>query len=552
MNIRNWKIGTRLGGAFAVLFVLMVGCVWFGLASLRLLNSGTTTIVNDNYPKAALAYEVLDIVNRNARAMRNMLLLKETEAVKEQLEVLLDNKKENAANFKKLQTLVQSADEKALLETVLNAKQAYGNAQKTFLELASAGKNEEATAWLLNQTRDSQRAYFASLRTLIRHEDASLVGSGQRADQTYQSTIKWMLGLMCLALATGLGVAVAITRSITAPLRRAVDIARTVATGDLSSTIEVPSTDETGLLLQALKEMSDSLARIVAEVRAGADTIATASGQIAHGNLDLSSRTEEQASTLEETASSMEELTATVNQNADNAHQANQLAVTATDVATRGGVVVSQVVGTMGAINEASRKIVDIIGVIDGIAFQTNILALNAAVEAARAGEQGRGFAVVASEVRNLAQRSAAAAKEIKGLIGDSVVKVEEGNALVDQAGSTMRLIVDSIKSVTDIMAAIAAAGGEQTAGIGQINQAIMQMDTATQQNASLVEEAAAASQSLQDQAASLARSVSIFKLNTAPSARVLDLRHAGAAHGRQLAVRRTAAPPAVERWETM
>jgi methyl-accepting chemotaxis protein len=295
-------------------------------------------------------------------------------------------------------------------------------------------------------------------------------------------------------------------------MAEAVAIARTVAAGDLTGQIEVRSTDETGQVIQALKEMNDSLVNIVGKVRSGTETIATASGQIASGNLDLSSRTEQQASALEETASSMEELTSTVKQNADNALQANQLAISASDTAVQGGAVVAEVVQTMGAINASSKKIVDIIGVIDGIAFQTNILALNAAVEAARAGEQGRGFAVVASEVRNLAQRSAAAAKEIKVLIGDSVDKVDLGARLVDQAGSTMQAIVHSIKGVADIMGEITAATQEQTSGIEQINQAITQMDEVTQQNAALVEEAAAAAGSLQDQAASLVETVSVFK----------------------------------------
>jgi methyl-accepting chemotaxis protein len=260
--------------------------------------------------------------------------------------------------------------------------------------------------------------------------------------------------------------------------------------------------------------MNSSLVKIVGDVRTGTDSMASASSQIASGNLDLSSRTEEQASSLEETASSMEEMTSTVKQNADNARQANQLAASASEVALRGGSVVAQVVDTMSSINESSKKIVDIIGVIDGIAFQTNILALNAAVEAARAGEQGRGFAVVASEVRNLAQRSAAAAKEIKGLIGDSVEKVDLGARLVEQAGTTMDEIVDSVKRVTDIMSEITCASQEQTSGIEQINQAISQMDQVTQQNAALVEEAAAAAESLQEQAGALAQVVSVFKLD--------------------------------------
>jgi methyl-accepting chemotaxis protein len=307
----------------------------------------------------------------------------------------------------------------------------------------------------------------------------------------------------------------AVARSIVRPVSEAVRIAQTVAAGDLTSQIEVEGNDEASQLLRALKDMNESLVRIVGEVRTSTDTIATASAQIASGNMDLSVRTESQASSLEKTASSMEELTSTVKQNADNARQANQLAVSASEVAVKGGSVVTQVVDTMGSINASSKKIVDIIGVIDGIAFQTNILALNAAVEAARAGEQGRGFAVVASEVRSLAQRSASAAKEIKTLIGDSVDKVDIGAKLVDQAGATMQEIVDSVRRVTDIMSEITAASQEQMSGIEQVNEAVTQMDAGTQQNAALVEEAAAAAQSLRDQAGKLSQVVSVFKLDT-------------------------------------
>ncbi|HEY8100732.1 MAG TPA: methyl-accepting chemotaxis protein [Burkholderiaceae bacterium] len=318
------------------------------------------------------------------------------------------------------------------------------------------------------------------------------------------------LVFMSLLVAFSLSVA----RSISRPLNEAVRIAQTVAAGDLTSRIEVDGNDEASQLLRALKDMNESLVRIVGEVRVSTDTIATASGQIASGNMDLSARTESQASSLEKTASSMEELTSTVKQNADNARQANQLAVSASEVAVKGGSVVTQVVDTMGSINASSKKIVDIIGVIDGIAFQTNILALNAAVEAARAGEQGRGFAVVAAEVRNLAQRSAGAAKEIKTLIGDSVDKVDIGAKLVDQAGATMQEIVDSVRRVTDIMSEITAASQEQMSGIEQVNGAVTQMDSSTQQNAALVEEAAAAAQSLRDQAGKLSQVVSVFKLD--------------------------------------
>ena len=342
-----------------------------------------------------------------------------------------------------------------------------------------------------------------------------------------QSTFVMIRNISIIATIIGVMIAVFmgiwLIRAISGPLSEAVRIAKSVASGDLTQVIEARSNDETGQLIGALKEMNDSLIVTVGKVRVGTETIAVASREIASGNADLSSRTESQASSLEETASSMEQLTTTVRQNADNAKQANQLVVSASDFATKGGQVVGQVVTTMGSIKDSSRKIVDIIGVIDGIAFQTNILALNAAVEAARAGEQGRGFAVVAAEVRNLAQRSAGAAKEIKALIGDSVEKVDIGSKLVDEAGKTMGEIVTSVRHVADIMSEITAASQEQSTGIAEVNQAISQMDEMTQQNAALVEQAAAAAESMQDQAAALSHAVAAFKMTgntTEPLAR--------------------------------
>jgi methyl-accepting chemotaxis protein len=380
------------------------------------------------------------------------------------------------------------------------------------------------------QGMDAMRKLVAD----IKGEESGLMGERARTVESLAVRMsRTLIGGGIVAVALGVAVAIWLARNITAPLGYAVGIARRVAQGDLTARVEVRSKDETGQLMAALKDMNTSLLDIVSRVRSGTDTIATASTEINAGNQDLSSRTEQQASSLEETASSMEELTSTVKQNADNAREANQLAATASATAVRGGEVVAQVVSTMGSINESARRIADIIGVIDGIAFQTNILALNAAVEAARAGEQGRGFAVVAGEVRNLAQRSAAAAKEIKDLIGDSVEKVETGSRLVDQAGATMEEVVGSVKRVSGIISEIAAASDEQRAGIEQVNQAITQMDQVTQQNAALVEQAAAAAEAMQDQAASLAGLVGTFQTGTeGQPAAVRPARPAGIAHG--------------------
>jgi len=360
-------------------------------------------------------------------------------------------------------------------------------------------------------------ALFAPVRAGIDELIQLKLDEAERMSKASQSTYE-LVRVVCLSgMAFGLVLAgivgAVLVRGIVQPLEEAVRVASAVAGGDLTQNIDVKAQDETGRLMRALNRMNDGLAQIVGRVRVGTDTIATAATQIAAGNLDLSARTEQQAASLEETASSMEELTSTVRQNADNAREANVLALSASDVANRGGAVVAQVVRTMADIDASATRIADIIGVIDGIAFQTNILALNAAVEAARAGEQGRGFAVVAGEVRNLAQRSAAAAREIKTLIDDSVEKVRHGSGLVDRAGATMQEIVASVERVTAIMGDITAASQEQSAGIEQVNQAIVQMDQATQHNAALVEQASAAAQALREEAGSLAQAVHLFRI---------------------------------------
>ena len=417
--------------------------------------------------------------------------------------------------------MVNNDAERALIEQFTMARKAF--LEQGLLPAAAAiraNDNIQAIA-LLNgpMTRLYVPLNDLGAKLIKEQQDAAL-----KEYQNSQSTFEIVRAVCLAGLVFGLIMAAfvgwVLVRAIVRPLEQAVAIAGAVAQGDLTQTIEVTSNDETGRLLKALKDMNDSLVKIVSQVRTGTDNIATASSQIAAGNLDLSSRTEQQAGSLEETASSMEELTSTVKQNADNARQANALATSASEVAGKGGAVVEQVVQTMGAINASSTRIVDIIAVIDGIAFQTNILALNAAVEAARAGEQGRGFAVVAGEVRSLAQRSAAAAKEIKLLIDDSVDKVHHGSELVERAGATMQEIVQSVNRVTDIMAEITAASQEQTAGIEQINGAVAQMDQVTTQNAALVEEASAAAASLQEEATALAQTVGAFKLNQAGASR--------------------------------
>ncbi|RZI44412.1 HAMP domain-containing protein [Herbaspirillum sp. HC18] len=514
MKINNVNIGPRLALSFGTVLMLMIALAAVGIMSMARIQGELDHILDDNVRKVKLANEMSDSVHIVARVIRTLVILADEAAIKEEQKKILAARTRYDAAFGEVQRSVDDEAGKALVTRITQARQVARPLNDKVIELALANKDQEASELLTAQAGPATDAWQQGLAEYVKHQEQRSKVDAAAARSAYDTALMLMIALSAVALVFGVAVAWLITRSIARPLNQAMKVAQTVATGDLTQQIRVDGKDESARLLQALKDMNESLVRIVGEVRVGSDTIATASGEIAAGNLDLSSRTEQQASSLEETASSMEELTSTVKQNADNARQANGLAQTASDVAVRGGDVVAQVVGTMGSINESSRKIVDIIGVIDGIAFQTNILALNAAVEAARAGEQGRGFAVVASEVRNLAQRSAAAAKEIKTLISDSVEKVDAGSKLVEQAGATMEEVVESIKRVTDIMGEITAATHEQTAGIEQINQAIAQMDQVTQQNASLVEEAAAAAASMQDQSKNLAQVVSVFKLD--------------------------------------
>jgi methyl-accepting chemotaxis protein len=513
--LKDISIKTRLIFMIGVLSLITIIIGGSGIFGLSNVNGSLKTVYEDRLISAGQLDQVIRYILRNQLGVAKALtgdpakINQEMEAVDKNILVASKVWNEYMATY-------LTPDEKKLAEQ-------FAQARKEFLEeglkpaMAAARAQDLKLASEILNGKMTER--FEKVREILNSLIQLQLDVGKAEYEKSQSFFDkfkiFSISIILLALAFGSVLGYWLIRSITRPLDYAVKISQQIADGDLTQQIRVESNDETGKLLQALDNMNKNLIQTVSEVRVGTDTIATASSEIAAGNLDLSSRTEEQASSLEQTASAMEELTSTVKQNADNAGQANQLVVAASDYAVKGQNVVGQVVQTMGSIKESSRKIVDIIGVIDGIAFQTNILALNAAVEAARAGEQGRGFAVVASEVRSLAQRSASAAKEIKTLIDDSVEKVDSGSALVDTAGVTMGQIVTSVKQVADIMSEIAAASHEQSDGIEQVNQAVMQMDETTQQNAALVEQAAAAAASMQNQAANLAETVSIFKLNT-------------------------------------
>jgi len=521
MKIIDLRIGIRLGGAFAAVLALVAVMLVSALWQLGRISEAKTVMANAAV-SVSLAQQWLRGTEGNAVRTRAKAA---TADPAEETYYDAEMKKASAGiskTQKALEAMVDGGKGKQLMEAVAGQRSLYtGLRDEGFRRKAALGAADpEVTAFFRDKVMPEVDRYVASVQAVVVHEESLFAEAQANIDALSASARHILIALGATAVAIGAVFGWLLTRSITRPLASAVDVAQQVAAGDLTADIRAASRCEVGALMTALGTMTENLRKTVTEVRAGTETIVTASQQIAGGNLDLSSRTEQQASSLEETASSMEELTSTVRQNADNAQQANVLARNASQIAAHGGEVVAQVVATMASINESSRKIGDIIGVIDGIAFQTNILALNAAVEAARAGEQGRGFAVVAGEVRSLAQRSATAAKEIRALIADSVTKVDAGGRLVDDAGATMQQIVQGIARVTDIMSEIASASAEQTVGIEQVNEAITQMDSVTQQNAALVEEAAAAAASLEDQAAVLARLVSVFKVGDGGAAR--------------------------------
>jgi len=519
----NLRIGVRLGAGFGFVLTLMGVLIAVGLIRLASIGEINDKIIHEEWVKADNAQIVNARTRANARFTMQLFLTSDhdkTAAIRHEID---SNKAIIDQSIGTLDKLVGSAEGKALLAKMKETRAAYVASFSKVSNLLEQGQRDQAATLMTSETLPALDRLQEDVSSIVKLQRRLVNERGAQAKSDIESARGLMLMLGLAAVAIGIGCAYAITRSITRPLHEAVRVAQTVASGDLTSHIRANGSDETSQLLRALGLMNEALRKIVGEVRTGTDTIATASSQIAQGNIDLSSRTEEQAASLEETASSMTQLTETVRQNADNAVQANTLAAHATEMADAGNEAMQSMVSTIEKISGSSTQISDITGVIEGIAFQTNILALNAAVEAARAGEQGRGFAVVASEVRSLAQRSAAAAKEIKGLIGASVATIQDGATQATEVGVIIGRVKEAMKRVSDIVGEIAAASEEQRRGIEQVNQAVVQMDEVTQQNAALVEEAAAAAQSLEEQARNLTTAVSVFKLADArPSARMV------------------------------
>jgi methyl-accepting chemotaxis protein len=516
-TFNNLRIGMRLGICFALCVAVMLALLVLAKLGLDHVNEDVALINEDRYPKVRWATDIKDAVNQIARSAAALVIVEtDAERAAEQ-KTIAESRDTIRLTLEKLDKQITTEQGREHFTKLMEARAVYVRELDAMLQAVGAGDAVRMRTQLVSKVRPAQQHYLQVLASFADFQEDLMRKAGEDAAATVQRSEMMMFAAALAGSLLAAAAAWFVTRSITRPINEAVQVARTVASGDLTSHIDSGDRrDEAGQLLQALASMNSSLLDVVARVRNGSDSIATGAGQIAAGNADLSQRTEEQASNLQQTAASMEQMTSTVRNNADTAQQANQLAAGAASAAGHGGKVVDQVVVTMEEISQASRKIADIIGVIDGIAFQTNILALNAAVEAARAGEQGRGFAVVAGEVRALAQRSANAAREVKSLIGHSAEKVENGTRLVSEAGRSMQDIVTQVQRVSQLINDISNATVEQSSGITQVGQAMAQLDQVTQQNAALVEESAAAAESLNQQAARLVEAVNAFKLHAA------------------------------------
>ncbi|HEX7641106.1 MAG TPA: methyl-accepting chemotaxis protein [Burkholderiaceae bacterium] len=519
MKLGNMRIGTRLALGFAVVLFLATASSVIGLIRLNKVAGDTRVMMAEPLAKERLTEEWYRITFAGLRRTLAIARSSDDSLADFFAADTASSSKRNSEIQQYIEAHVDTPEEKALLDKVVTARKAYIVRRDDIAKAKKEGRNEDVTR-LFSDFMPLADAYMNSELDFLEHQKSIVNAMSRRVDAVAESSKMLVTTLIVLFVALGSLCAWWLTRSITAPLDRAVEVAKRVAAGDLSAEVHVTSMDELGDLLNALKNMNDNLCHMVSQVRQSTESMNVSSREIATGNMDLSQRTESQAGNLEETASAIEQLTGTVRNNADNAREANRMVGDAAAEAQRGGAVVENVIATMNSIKASSEKMSDIIGVIDGIAFQTNILALNAAVEAARAGEQGRGFAVVASEVRSLAQRSATAAHEIKDLIADSAAKVDAGSKLVDEAGQAMRDIVASVSRVIGIMESIVTASQEQSTGIEQVNRAVSEIDRMTQQNAALVEQAAAAAQSMQDQAQALSSAVSVFDLGGRDAAR--------------------------------